>query len=243
VEFFLLRRSFVRWPNDDAIDYSGDYLRHMSSKAIPFEPGSFYHIYHQGNAGEGIFRCDENFRYFLEKYAIYIQPLCETYAYSLLPNHFHFAVRFKEEEVIRRVLQERFVEIHPDKTPAELKTPPELAQAVSKQFNDFLNGYTQGFNRWHKRKGRLFGESLKRKKIDSIEYLLNLIHYIHKNAVHHGFCNAMDEWIYSSYHSHLSEKPTRLSREKGLALFNGLENFNAIHQKQIDKTFLLELEF
>jgi putative transposase len=215
----------------------------MGYKAIAFEAGNFFHIYHQGNSGESIFRCDENFRYFLDKYAMYIQPLCETYAYALLPNHFHFAVRFKQVEIIESVLRERYIELHPNLTPAEFKTPLELSRGISKQFSDFLNGYTQGFNRWHKRKGRLFGESLKRKKIDSIKYLLKLIHYIHMNPVHHGFCNIMDEWVYSSYRSYLDEKPTRLSREKSLVLFDGLENFNSIHKKQIDKTFLLELEF
>jgi hypothetical protein len=65
----------------------------------PLQYGRFYHIYNRGNNGENLFVQQRNFPYFLQLYAKYIQPVAETYAYCLLPNHFHFGIRtFTEEE-------------------------------------------------------------------------------------------------------------------------------------------------
>ena len=41
----------------------------MANKRIPLEPDKYYHIYNKGNGSENIFRSDDNFYYFLKKYA------------------------------------------------------------------------------------------------------------------------------------------------------------------------------
>jgi hypothetical protein len=52
------------------------------------KPGAYYHIYNRGINGENIFKEERNYAYFLSKYAIYLSPMLETYAYCLLKNHF-----------------------------------------------------------------------------------------------------------------------------------------------------------
>lgn len=66
------------------------------SKLEPLLPGHYYHIYNRGNNGETLFREDRNYRYFLQLYAKHIAPVAETYAYCLMPNHFHFLVQVRE---------------------------------------------------------------------------------------------------------------------------------------------------
>lgn len=215
----------------------------MSYSPVLFYPAAYYHVYHQGNAGESIFKSDENFNYFLRKYREYIFPVAETYAYCLMPNHFHFAIRLREEEVIRKFLSSRFMELHPNKIQQTPETPKELAKAISKHFGDFLNGYSQAFNKWHGRKGRLFSESLQRRVVENIFYFKNLIQYIHLNPVHHGFCKVADEWLYSSIHAYLSALQTKVEREKGLALFAGLKGFQDFHRRNPDRKLFLELNF
>jgi putative transposase len=215
----------------------------MSYSPVLFYPATCYHVYHQGNAGESIFKSDENFNYFLRKYSEYILPIAETYAYCLMPNHFHFAIMLREEEAIRKFLSTRFMELHPNKIPPALKTPEELAKAISKQFGDFLNGYSQAFNKWHRRKGRLFSESLQRKIVDNLFYFRNLIQYIHWNPVHHGFSKTAVEWLYSSIHSYISSMETKIEREKGLALFDGLNGFKDCHRRSPDQKLFLALEY
>jgi putative transposase len=48
--------------------------------------GKYYHIYNRGINGENIFRNEENYFFFLEKWAQYVSPVADTYAYCLLKN-------------------------------------------------------------------------------------------------------------------------------------------------------------
>ncbi|HEX4372500.1 MAG TPA: hypothetical protein VHZ50_04255, partial [Puia sp.] len=62
------------------------------------QPLSYYHIFNHANGDENIFREEENYRFFLEKYVLYIHPVAETLAYCLMPNHFHMLVKIKTEQ-------------------------------------------------------------------------------------------------------------------------------------------------
>ena len=59
----------------------------------PLQRGRTYHIYNRGVNRENIFAEERNYRYFLQLYAKHIGPIADTFGYSLLGNHFHFAVR------------------------------------------------------------------------------------------------------------------------------------------------------
>jgi putative transposase len=72
----------------------------MKKNVELLEPDRIYHIYNRGINGENIFKEERNFRYFLEKYAKYIEPIADTFAYCLLKNHFHIAIRTKSEAEI-----------------------------------------------------------------------------------------------------------------------------------------------
>ena len=45
--------------------------------------------------------------YFMEKYADYIHPIAETYAYCLMPNHFHLVIRIRKREVIEEIIRNK----------------------------------------------------------------------------------------------------------------------------------------
>ena len=51
------------------------------SKPTPLEYDTYYHIYNRGNNRENIFFEEKNFAYFLDRYAAYIEPVADTYAY------------------------------------------------------------------------------------------------------------------------------------------------------------------
>ena len=59
---------------------------------------TFYHIYNHENGNENLFREEDNYQFFLKKWAAYISVIADTYAYCLMPNHFHFLLRIKEEK-------------------------------------------------------------------------------------------------------------------------------------------------
>ena len=59
-----------------------------------------FNIINVSTAEINFFNNDDNYRYFLKKYIQYIYPVCQTFAYCLMPNHFHFLVRVRGEEVL-----------------------------------------------------------------------------------------------------------------------------------------------
>ena len=71
-------------------------------------PGEYYHIYNQGNGGQLIYYQEENYRYFLKQYAKYMLGYWETFAYALLPNHFHLLIKVRSESEILEVACEDF---------------------------------------------------------------------------------------------------------------------------------------
>ena len=64
------------------------------------EHGHFYHIYNHAAGGRYLFRKAENYHFFLGLYDKYIDTVADTYAWVLMPNHFHFLVKIKSKEEI-----------------------------------------------------------------------------------------------------------------------------------------------
>ncbi|MDO9153272.1 MAG: hypothetical protein Q7U47_06130, partial [Paludibacter sp.] len=107
----------------------------------PLKPDTSYHIFNHANGFENIFTEDENYRFFLEKYEQYISPIAETYAYCLLPNHFHLVVRIRRKEVIEALIRNKInfskVSLDFGKVKEEDKvkiTDADIEKFLSKQF-------------------------------------------------------------------------------------------------------------
>ncbi len=191
--------------------------------------GTYYHIYNRGNNGENIFIEKRNYAYFLDLYTKYIVPIVDTYAYVLLRNHFHFAVRVKEKE-----------EILANKNLTGLQDLSGLvAKLPSQKFANFFNAYAKSINKAYHRSGALFERPFGRKIITGEAYFIRLIKYIHFNPQKHGLADDFRAWEYSSYESLCSSAPTKLNRKKVLWSFGGLEEFKKEHQDEvIDSDFV-----
>ncbi len=191
----------------------------------PLQYGRLYHIYNRGNNGENIFVQQRNYPYFLQLYANHIQPVAETYAYCLLPNHFHFAIRtYTEEEQICLFSKNR--QISTENRQIFKPTPPSQA------FKNLFNAYTRAYKQATCRTGKLFERPFHRKPVDSQHYLLTLIFYIHHNPQKHGFVTDFRDWPWSSYGAILSSKPTKLNRADVLDWYNGRAPFIAAHEAE-----------
>ena len=205
------------------------------------EPDRIYHIYNRGINGENIFKEERNYRYFLEKYAQYIEPVADTFAYCLLKNHFHIAIRTKSEAEIvdfyvkkklkilngtnsnaGRVLNPTSVE------PASIKNLSS-SHIIGKQFSDLFNSYAQAINKAHARTGKLFEDPFRRILVDSDAYFTELIYYIHFNPQKHGFAKDFRAYLHSSYHAHLSNATTRLRRGEVWDWFGNRNEFEQFH--------------
>jgi putative transposase len=206
--------------------------------SISLEPEKYYHIYNHANGYEDIFLEDENFRFFLNKYEKYISPVADTLAYCLMPNHFHFLIRIKEEKALRSfpkfflTLEKLYSDFSTSKkSDSEFEASEKF---LSKQFSNLFSSYTQSFNKLYGRRGSLFLKNFQRKEVSNDLYLKQLIVYTHNNPVHHGFRSLPEEWKYSSYNTLLGDEKTNLMRDFVIGLFDDKENFIYIHQQKID---------
>jgi len=186
---------------------------------------------------------DENYYYFLNRYTYFINPIADTFAYCLMPNHFHFAVRIKSLEQLEELeLFKSSNLFKSSKLLKRLEPKRSIEKFLSKQFSNLFSSYTQAFNKQQNRKGSLFIPRFRRKHIDNNEYFREIIHYIHYNPVHHGFAEDLRDWKYSSFETYFSEKASSLKRDEVIEWFYNKENFLAFHQKKIDDKMVLGLE-
>lgn len=101
---------------------------------VLLEAGKFYHLYNRGNNRVSIFYEGRNYAYFLKLYDRHVSSVVETYAYCLLPNHFHFLIRVRNDA-------------------------PEGRQ-ISRCFANLFNAYARAFNQAYRRTGVLDEEPL-----------------------------------------------------------------------------------
>lgn len=183
------------------------------SSSSPLQPGRSYHVYNRGVNGEDLFREERNYRYFLEKYAQHVPSVAKTFAYALLPNHFHL-----------------LVEIHTCK-PINTGTDTVLTpKHVSRAFANLFSGYAKAINKAYGRTGSLFERPFQRVEIDSDRYFQHVVRYIHQNPERHGLVGDFRDWIYTSYASLQSREDTRLERQFVLDHFGGREGIRQAHR-------------
>jgi len=196
-----------------------------------FEPGNTYHVYNKTNNREQLFRSDENYYYFLDQYHSYISPIADTYAWNLLPNHFHFMIKIKSlDDIISYV---RSLEEHTKAQHDYLQYNDTNALLLS-QFKRFFTGYAMAFNNMFNRTGNLFYRTFKRIEITSDEQFTQTLIYIHANAQKHKLVKDFTMHPWTSYHSIISDKPTKLLRDEVLEWFGGKERFINTHRSQAE---------
>ncbi len=183
-----------------------------------------------------MFRNEDNYFYFLKKYGACIPPIAETFAYCLLPNHLHLMVRIRDEETVLKFLHKR-------KPALKIDSPNLLHREISLQFSHLFNGYAQGFNRVHGRRGGLFVANFERKPVDSPQYFKRLMAYIHLNPVHHGIVSNLNDWRHSSWHSYQSSRPSKLTREEAFGWFGSKQRFYQLHEELKSQDIWKEFDF
>lgn len=200
----------------------------------PLIPGYYYHIYNHAIGKENLFEEEKNYIFFLQKLKKYFVPVADTFAWCIMPNHFHILTKIKDENDI--------VQFIPD-SPGWKKVLQSgcistkevyVSKYVSKQLSNLFSSYTQAYNGMYTRKGSLFIKNFKRKRIYDEDYFIRVINYIHFNPVNHGFVNKPSQWKYSSYNAIVSKKTTLVKREQVLQWFGGMANFMYCHLRPME---------
>lgn len=191
---------------------------------IPLFPNGLYHVLNRGNGDERLFRTEENYRFFLQKYRQHISPIATTLAWCLLPNHYHFLVRINRAEVLQKG--------HFERKRKEIASE-QLPGFIMQQFSNWQNSYAKALNKVYRRKGSLFMDYMRRVQVDKDLQLGNTVFYIHKNPVHHGFAKQIGSWPYSSYKEYLCGRFSVIDSKEVMEWFGAVENFIAFHRQPI----------
>jgi putative transposase len=191
----------------------------------PLTIGNYYHLYNHSVGKRDLFLTPDNYEYFLTLYDKYMTSVVDTYAWVLMPNHFHLLVKIKETAVINI----------PDRVSNPVRDKVDKIVTPSQQISKLFNAYSQALNKQIGCHGALFERPFKRKLIDNEMYLKQVLIYIHNNPVHHGFCKHPLEYPWSSYLTCITVKPTKLNRETVISWFNDEADFNNLHENNTER--------
>lgn len=201
---------------------------------IPLEEGCYYHIYNQGNDRANIFYQQRNYVYFLKRYDEYLSDYLKTYAYALLPNHFHLLIRGKSKSdfPVRAISFPK----------AEDLETLSAGTIVSELFKRFFLSYSKSINVQQGRKGSLFLKNFRRKLADNDRYFTTLVYYIHHQLKHHGFTGLDDKnYPWNSYGRLLMPKSSKLVKQQRLEWFGGKDHFVRFHEQSQDLSIIKDL--
>lgn len=195
------------------------------------EPAQCYHIYNHANGTENIFREEENFRFFLHQYGKYLGCVVDTFAFCLMPNHFHLLVRVKSD-------LPGFQNLTGLTQPGHAANNP-----VTKAFSDFFNSYSKAFNKRYSRKGSLFVEHFKRKPILDDRQWQEVFLYIHLNPIKHGFVKDLNQWKFSSWNAYrFFHFQSSVNREEFKVYFDDWNHVEYLLESKRETLLKLEME-
>ena len=175
-----------------------------------FVPGAYYHVFNRGNGSDPLFFKSKNYSYFLQQYDKYVSQLIETYAYCLLPNHFHILIRVKDD----------------------LDT--DVNNVICSKFRRFFQSYAQAINKQQYRTGSLFKKNFCRVHIDKEWLLFLLVYFIHSNPLRHNISLDFFRYPYSSYEKILNSKISKLQKQPVIKWFGSKHNYIEFHNHYRD---------
>ncbi len=118
------------------------------------EHDCFYHIFNRGNNKENLFIEDENYFHFLKLIKNHLATIVDIYSYCLMKNHFHLVLKIKSKKEIESILP---------------------INKIHQPFSNLFNAYTKAINKKYNREGSLFKVRFKRERIETENYLMNVI--------------------------------------------------------------------
>lgn len=193
----------------------------MPYRIIPFETGSFYHVYNRGVEKRQIFPDERYCQRFLQTLYYYQfsgpkpkfsnkdrfkehdfdqnPKIVEIICYCLMPNHFHLLLQQSQDNGIK-----------------------EFIGKIS-------NSYTKYFNTKNKRVGPLLQGTFKAIPIETDFQLMHVSRYIHLNPYVSDLTRDLDTYSYSSYLDYVGITQGKICNEKPILDFfkniNDYKNF------------------
>jgi REP element-mobilizing transposase RayT len=95
------------------------------------------------------------------------------------------------------------------------ETTESVSQIIKRISSSYVYWYNQKYDRW----GHLFQERFKSEVVESDEYVLMVLRYIHQNPVKAGITNDVRRYLWSSYHEYVGV-PVSVDVDFALGMFS-----------------------
>jgi putative transposase len=201
---------------------------------MQFLPNHIYHVYNQGNNRQRVFFNDEDYFIFLNLYRKLFEKNCDTIAWCLMPNHFHFMIYTDERSSIK------------------IKQGGIFLDTMTNGIRKLLSSYARIFNNRKDRTGSLFRQKTKSKSLSDLpalpesnysprDYYVHCFHYIHQNPMRANLVSRLEDWQFSSFRDYANLRNGSLCKKELASLFceYNSENFitksNSIVEEAIIK--------
>ncbi len=230
---FQIKSITINLFQQDVLKYNSSFIdlikntMSRNNKSL-FEEGGFYLIYNKVVSEITLFKSQHDYTDFLIRYTKYLSPYFDTFAYCLIPNHFHFLVRVKSN--VDQVIENEKTKISIKYINGEVP----LNSVLENQLSRMLSGVSLRYNSKYKRQGPLFKQGTKRVLLKNEVRIANLLCYIHHNPIHHKLSSSYSDWKYSSYQSYLSNTKSKLDKLTVLELIGGIDIFHQLHDEYFD---------
>lgn len=207
----------------------------MPRRNLVLADGEIYHVFNRSIAKEPIFNSESlskrsveiiNFYRFpqrvrlskfktltateKDKYTSSINklpPLVEIYSYAMMPNHYHFLLKQKKEDGIKKFV------------------------------SNFQNSFAKAYNLINRRDGSLFQNSFKARRIATDEEFVHVSRYIHLNPVTSYLIKSEDlkDYPFTSFQNYLDhDNDTFVNTALLLDLFKSVEDYEEFVKNQVD---------
>jgi len=195
----------------------------MNNYYHKYESNNYYHIYNHASGEKNLFNDHLDFIDFMGKFDKYFSNIFDLFAYCLMPNHFHFLVRVKDEVFIKEKIVK---EIDSEAKQKYISGNDELNALIEDQYRRFFSSSSIKYNKKYKTTGQLFLNRHKRIFLEPDFRLKYILCYIHHNPIHHKFRKNYGEWTYCSYQKYLESNDSYIAK---LNDFGGLDLFLKMH--------------
>ena len=202
-----------------------------------WEAGGVYHVYNHAVQPNVLFTERAHGIYFLELLRDRVAGFAEIFAYALIPNHYHLALRLRLEEELEAMIYDKPLGKRTAKERAWLDGEVSYHQLIGDYFATVFAMYANYFNPRVGRRGTLLNQTLRRIRVREDLISRRLIMYIHTNEVKHGMRPTyLDVGMRSSLCYYLSEREsTWLATGVALSRFGGLDKMLSAHEAYVRK--------
>ena len=182
----------------------------MSRLARQYSETGLYHIFFRGQNRQHIFEEDEDYKKMLEILSDLKREMgFELYVYCLMSNHVNFLIKEKETRQISLIMKR------------------------------LLTKYVRLYNYKYQRTGTLIANRYKSKPIETDEYFLPLIRYVHQNPVRAGLVYDLAKYPWSSYNQYINNDNKMVDTEFVLSMMSPKE-FKRFHKETEKEIFVVD---